>query len=327
MLLLFFFLCVLPGCSRYKGLDQFTAREDDSTSVAQQVAPAFTPDHWVPPDTLSIGSDSQGQLIRYGRDLVARTGKYFGPHGLINHFANGMNCQNCHLGAGTKLFANSYSAVYSIYPKWRARSGTVENLVKRVNDCMERSLNGRKLDSTSREMQAMIAYINWVGKDVPKGITPKGASVVDVPYLDRAADPQKGMVAFNAYCIRCHTEDGQGKFNPDSMTYQYPPLWGAQSYNTGAGMYRLSRLAGFIKSNMPFQEASHDKPKLTDEEAWDIAAYINSQPRPVKKFKADWPDITKKPVDHPFGPYADHFSEQQHKFGPFKEMIAAGQKK
>ena len=63
--------------------------------------------------------------------------------------------------------------------------------------------------------------------------------------------------------------------------------------------------------------ASFDNPILTDEEAWDVAAYVNSMPRPHKTFAADWPDISAKPFDHPFGPYADDFTEQQHKLGPF----------
>jgi thiosulfate dehydrogenase len=87
-------------------------------------------------------------------------------------------------------------------------------------------------------------------------------------------------------------------------------------------MYRLSRLAGFIKNNMPFG-ANWKEPQLTNEEAWDLAAFINSQPRPQKFFPYDWPNIAKKPVDHPFGPFADPFSEQQHKYGPFGPIVKA----
>jgi thiosulfate dehydrogenase len=92
-------------------------------------------------------------------------------------------------------------------------------------------------------------------------------------------------------------------------------------------MYRLSRVAGFIKSNMPNLKASHAHPVLTDEEAWDIAAYVSSMPRPEKLFKADWPDISKKPLDHPFGPFADNFSVSQHKYGPFKPIVEKLKKK
>jgi thiosulfate dehydrogenase len=107
--------------------------------------------------------------------------------------------------------------------------------------------------------------------------------------------------------------------NPDGMAYQYPPLWGDHSYNDAAGLYRLSNFAKYVKYNMPLG-ADHRHPQLSDEEAWDLAAYVNSQPRPHKSTPSDWPDVSKKPIDHPFGPYADAFSEQQHKYGPFKEM-------
>jgi thiosulfate dehydrogenase len=51
-------------------------------------------------------------------------------------------------------------------------------------------------------------------------------------------------------------------------------------------------------------------------------------PRPTKpKGKTqDWPDISKKPMDHPFGPYADSFSEERHKYGPYQEILAAKKK-
>jgi thiosulfate dehydrogenase len=88
------------------------------------------------------------------------------------------------------------------------------------------------------------------------------------------------------------------------------------SYNVGAGLYRVSTLAGYVKANMPYG-VTFENPFLTDEEAWDVAAYINSMPRPDKDLSMDWPDISKKPFDHPFGPYADSFSEIQHKYGPF----------
>jgi len=77
---------------------------------------------------------------------------------------------------------------------------------------------------------------------------------------------------------------------------------------------------------MPFNQATHNNPKLTNEEAWDVAAYVNSQPRPSKDMSKDWPDISKKPFDHPFGPYADGFSETQHKYGPYKPIISKQKK-
>jgi thiosulfate dehydrogenase len=315
---------LFSGCSSEE--DHSVAEEKDSSEWnASKLAALFEAD-WTAPDTSSLLQDEKGNLIRYGRMLIANTGAYFGPGGKISKHANGMNCQNCHLDAGTRLYANSYSAVNSIYPKFRARSGTVEHLEKRINDCMERSMNGEKIDSLSNEMRAMVAYINWVGKDVKKGMSPKGAAVSDLPYLDRAADPALGKVAYEKHCVSCHGNAGLGKLNDDGQTFLYPPLWGPRSYNTAAGLYRLSRFAGYIKSNMPSLTSSHDKPVLTDEEAWDVAAFVNSQPRPDKKFDGDWPDISKKPVDHPFGPFADTFSEEQHKYGPYKPIAEVHKK-
>ena len=315
---------LFSGCNNKEGGTTADVK-DTSAWNATKLASLFEAD-WSAPDTSTLPHDNYGNLIRYGRLLVSNTGAYFGPGGKINIHANGMSCQNCHLDAGTRLYANSYSAVNSIYPKFRARSGMVEHLEKRINDCMERSMNGEKIDSLSREMRAMVAYINWVGKDVKKGVIPSGASVADVPYLDRAADPELGKTAYGKHCVTCHGNDGLGKLNDDGYTFLYPPLWGPRSYNTAAGLYRLSRFAGYIKSNMPNLTSNHDKPVLTDEEAWDIAAFVNSMPRPDKKFAEDWPDISKKPVDHPYGPFSDKYSEEQHKYGPFK-VIAEAHKK
>lgn len=280
-------------------------------------------EEWLAPDTSEIPYTEEGYLIEYGRQLIANTAVYLGPKGIVSQISNGMNCQNCHLHGGTQLFANTFSAVRSTYPKYRERSGKLESVEFRINECMERSLNGRALDSQSKEMRAMVAYFNWIGQNVPVGIKPKGAAVEELPYLARAADPEKGKVLFAAKCQRCHGSNGEGVFASDSSFYIYPPLWGPNSYNISAGMFRLSRLAGFIKNNMPFG-ATWKQPQLTNEEAWDLAAFVNSQPRPYKTFPYDWPNIAKKPVDHPFGPFADSFSDQQHKYGPFGPIKAAG---
>src|SRR5258705_331956 len=128
---------------------------------------------WAAPDTLSIPDTYEGNLILYGRELIKHTSVYLGPKGKVAHISNGMNCQNCHLEAGTKFFGNNYSAVASTYPKLRERSGTIESIEKRVNDCIERSLNGKAIANDSKEMSAFVSYIKWVGKDVEQNISPK----------------------------------------------------------------------------------------------------------------------------------------------------------
>jgi thiosulfate dehydrogenase len=112
-------------------------------------------------------SGEKRAMVMYGEELIAHTSKYLGPNGSVAQITNGMNCQNCHLEAGTRFFGNNYSGVYSTYPKYRDRSGGIESIEKRVNDCIERSLNGKPMDTNSREMKAILSYLKWLGQDVP----------------------------------------------------------------------------------------------------------------------------------------------------------------
>jgi thiosulfate dehydrogenase len=288
---------------------------------AKLVAQFDTAKIFTAPDPLSIRDENDPNLIQYGMDLIAQTSDYLGPEGTVKPISNGMNCQNCHLAAGSKAFGNNYTAVAATYPKFRARSGTAETIYKRVNDCIQRSLNGQPLDSTSHEMKAIEAYIKWLGANVPKGKTPKGAGLMKLKYLNRAANPDSGKVVYMLKCQSCHGAYGQGLVMPEGNGRMYPPLWGQKSYNEGAGLFRISMFAGYVKANMPFG-ASYDNPQLSDAEAWDLAAFVNAQPRPKHPFLAtDWPKIEAKPFDHPFGPFADSFPEMQHKFGPFQPII------
>jgi thiosulfate dehydrogenase len=289
------------------------------------VSVAAPPTLWQAPDSTLIPRTEDGELIWYGHELIIHTALYLGPGGKVKSISNGMNCQNCHPKAGTKLFGNNFSAVTSLYPRFRARSGAIETIEKRINDCLERSLNGKPLEDSSREMRAMIAWFAWLGKDVKKGVAPKGTGVVDLPMLDRAASPDRGRIVYEKYCLVCHGPEGRGQKIQGTAEWRYPPLAGASSFNTAAGLYRLSRFAGYVKANMPYG-TNYENPVLSDEEAWDVAAYINSLPRPQRAFKEDWPDISKKPFDHPFGPYADSFTEQQHKYGPFTPIVKISSK-
>ena len=277
----------------------------------------FNKPKWLIPDTAGLGNTREGELIKYGRDLIVNTSHYFGPKGIVAAKSNGLNCQNCHLDAGTRLFGNNFSLVATSYPKYKERSGTVETVVKKVQDCFERSLNGKIIDPGSREMKAFVAYLKWVGKNVSKGTRPQGAGIEELPFLDRAADPALGKLVYEKKCRSCHGQNGEGVLSTAGTAYAYPALWGAHSYNIGASIFRISKMAGFVKNNMPFG-ASQSKQQLSNEEAWDVAAFINSQPRPYKNTEVDWPDLATKPFDHPFGPYPESlFDQAQHKYGPY----------
>ncbi len=315
LLLIAFIALLFNACSSDKKAEAITDAKPDSI--------------WVKP-SLYLDTELEGEqrkLVIYGEDLIAHTAKYLGPKGSVAHLTNGMNCQNCHLEAGTRPLGNNYSAVYSTYPKFRERSGRLESIYKRVSDCMERSLNGTPIDSNSYEFKAIYAYMQWLGKDVKKEVKPYQSGIKRLKFLERAADPAKGKLVYEVQCRSCHGENGAGVKDPNGLVWIYPPVWGNESYNDGAGLFRLSNFAGYVKYNMPFGKSNVKSQVLTDDEAWDVAAFVNSQPRPSKEQSADWPNKAKKPVDFPYPPYGDKFSALQHKFGPYKPIADFYKKK
>jgi thiosulfate dehydrogenase len=297
--------------------------KNDKTDSKKNIVPATisarAKPHWIVPDTNELANTEDAKLIKYGRALIVNTSYYLGPKGVIAHKSNGLNCQNCHLDAGTKLFGNNFSKASTGYPRFKERSGTVETIVKKVEDCFERSLNGKTIDSNGKEMKAFAAYLHWIGKNVKKGTDPVGSGIEELPFLARATNIARGTAVYVSKCQVCHGKNGQGALNPTGTEYIYPPLWGGHSYNIGASIYRTSKFAGYVKRNMPFKSDKNNQ--LTDEQAWDVAAFVNSQPHPFKNISTDWPKLSTKPYDYPFGPYADHlFTASQHKYGPYEPI-------
>jgi thiosulfate dehydrogenase len=313
-------IVAIPFILFYKGQPVKPETKTQNSTTSTEAVKTDATNYWAAPDVSIITDAKQKEQVVYGQELIAHTAKYLGPNGSVLKMSNGLNCQNCHLQAGTAVFGNNYGSVASLYPKFRARSGSVEDIYKRVNDCFERSLNGKALSKTSKELQAIVAYINFVGSNVEKGKKAAGSGFKDLAWLDRAADPEKGQTVYTTKCQSCHQANGEGVFNGDKTEYTYPALWGKNSFNDGAGLYRISNFAKYVKYNMP-QGVTHLTTQLADEEAWDVAAYIISQTRPHSNVSKDWPDVSKKPVDHPFGPYADIFTEKQHKYGPFIPIV------
>ena len=175
-------------------------------------------------------------------------------------------------------------------------------------------------------MKALVAYIQFLSTGVPVGKSLEGRGSPNLPLLARAADPKRGAAVYDKNCALCHQANGQGQRKgapSDAGGYLYPPLWGPDSFNDGAGMHRLMASASFIHANMPFG-THYDQPELSAEDAWDVAAYINSQPRPHRdRLDADYPDRSRKPADAPFPPFLDKFPPEQHQFGPFQPILDA----
>ncbi|SDL92142.1 thiosulfate dehydrogenase [Catalinimonas alkaloidigena] len=277
-----------------------------------------------------LPAGERGKQIRYGYQLISETPRWLGPHAdepALRLAGNELACKNCHLGAGTKAGAISFVGVAQRFPQFRGREGKMGTLEDRINGCMERSMNGQELPTQSAEMQAMVAYIQWLSEDVPEAKLAeyKGLPAFEIPAIK--ADTVQGKAIYEAQCQACHGTHGEGIRQPGGGAgYLYPPLWGADSYNHGAGMRRVLTAAPFIKANMPFG-VSWENPRLTDEEALHVAAYINHFERPHKANTAeDFPDKKLKPVSTPYGPWEDPFPAEQHQYGPFPPIVDYYQK-
>ncbi len=275
-------------------------------------------------DVWVLDNSKENKEIKYGFKVFRNTSKYLGPgreNAGMAYAGNNLSCTNCHLGSGTKPYAAPLIGIIQRFPQYRGRENKIGTIEERTNGCMERSMNGSMMPPDSKEMKAMIAYMNWLGRYAPEDGKIEGQGFVEIEIPDRGVDPENGKRVFSSHCIICHGSNGQGTKSVDEFAYQYPPLWGKDSYNDGAGMTRVLTAAQFIKANMPFG-ATYENPVLTDEEAYDVAGYINQQERPEKANREkDFPDLKKKPVSTPYPPYADTFSLAQHQLGPFKPIM------
>ena len=210
--------------------------------------------------------------VRRGRALIHST-----RDSLPSMVRSSLNCSNCHFADGTQKDAMPLVGAYARFPQYRSRSGKVDLIENRINDCFVRSLNGKALSMQGAEMRDIVAYLAFLSRGFPVGAEMEGQAV---PALDPLkGDTTRGRAVFAAKCVVCHGPDGQG-------TKVAPPLWGPKSFNIGAGMARLQSAARFIHQLMP-----HDKPgTLTPQQAFDVASYVVSRPRPDFPGKErDWP--------------------------------------
>lgn len=278
---------------------------------------------WTPPDIATVKDDALGKLIKYGHELTTETYKRIGPEvadPAMRYAGNNLSCQSCHLNGATQPYSMPWTGVYAVFPTYRAREDAVSTLEDRVNGCMERSMNGKALPLDSTEMKAFVAYMKWLSTGIPIGAKLEGAGTLSIKEPARAADPEHGRQVYAEVCAACHGEDGLGVRNGqvgDAEGYQFPPLWGPDSYNDGAGMYRQLTATAFVHNNMPLG-ATFEAPAISDDDAYDVIAFVNTQPRPHKaNLDKDFPNRLRKPADMPFPPFADGLPVEQHKYGPY----------
>lgn len=288
------------------------------------------------PDAATIKDRPDADLINYGIQVLDKTAATIGPLAKTadkRYSGNNLNCSSCHLKGdnglpGTKYFGIPFSNVMNDYPNFRARSMNVGSAADRVNGCMTRSMgNGRPLPEDSREMQAILAYFKWLAEGTEPGMAMQGVGLPKLKLPARAADPGKGKTLYGQFCASCHSEDARGTPSPQYAQaggYLFPPLGGDDSFNNGAGMSRLMTAARFVHANMPLGTTS-DKPALTVEQAYDVAGYIESLPRPERPGREhDFPDPEFRPADYPVPAYfkGDAAALEKARFGPFGKTPA-----
>ncbi|MES2178323.1 MAG: c-type cytochrome [Gemmatimonadota bacterium] len=256
----------LAACTNATPKADSAKPESTATAAPAHVALASTADSAIPDGPLGIS-------IRRGKALIEHT-----PDSLPAYVGGNLKCSSCHLDAGLRPNAAPLAGVHARFPKYLERSDAVIPLEDRVNYCFTRSLAGRALPTRSREMVDIIAYLAFISRGAPAGGHVAGEGMPKMVAL--ASDSGRGHEVFTNNCARCHGADGGG-------VAVVPALWGPKSYSVGASMARVERAASFVRHNMPF-----DKPgSLTDQQAFDVAAYIDAHPRPDSPGKElDWPN-------------------------------------
>jgi thiosulfate dehydrogenase len=302
----------------------FISCNENKANMATVRNTFFNTDSLFKMDSLKIPGGKYGESVRYGRELMLRTAYYLGPNGINGKYlGNKMNCTNCHQDAGTKPYSFNLETSFRNYPQYRAREGKVLSLSERINNCIMHPHLGKPLPLDSKEMIAIISYLKWISDSSKIDNNTSGIKNTEIPFLDVAASSEKGEQLYAINCTRCHGTKGEGLMQYDGSTYIYPPLWGSKAYQPGSSMHRVIKLAQWLVSNMPYDKATHDKPFLTSQQAFDLAAFINDDSihqRPfVKEF--DYPHVEEKAIDYDRGPFNDTFSAVQHKYGPYQPIV------
>ena len=217
---------------------------------------------------------------------------------LPDNVGNALNCTSCHLNAGTVADGSPFIGVSAFFPSYAPRAGKQITLEDRINGCFRRSMDGKPLPVASPDLQAMVAYFDWMKMNTVPGdkVAGRGVGKVD-PAIK--PDSANGQAVYAQQCAVCHGDQGQGLKHADGH-FIFPPLWGEESFNIGAGMARTYTAAAFVKRNMPIgfhERFPLGQGGLSDQDAVDVAEYFSHQPRPDFPDKVkDWPN-GGKPAD------------------------------
>ena len=257
-------LCAAAIATLGAALPCATQAATQAAAPKAEPAPAFTP-----PPADSIPNDEFGKMVRKGQDIFLHTGAYAGKY-----IGNDLNCVSCHLDAGRRAGASPMWAAYVLYPAYRAKNGHVNTLAERLQGCFRYSMNGAMPPADSQTIVALETYMYWLAKGAPTGVKLAGQGFPKLAKPAQKADYTRGQQVYEQHCVLCHGADGAGQYAGGKMVF--PALWGDDSYNWGAGMHSVATAAAFIKANMPLSQGN----TLTEQQAWDVAYFIDAQERP-----------------------------------------------
>ena len=315
---------------------------------------------YAPAYQLPIAAAMSSSAAR-GKELVHSTYKYLGAESAFRapngrpYAGNKLACTNCHLADGTQPNASPFVVAAQKYAApgiFNSRSNTMLDVPNRINSCMERSLAGEALPRDSQWMKDMVAYMDFLATGIQPGYTFKqvpGQEYPKMALLTRAANPVRGQEIFHDQCKSCHQDNGQGTWNDQQKRYDIPALWGNNSFGLMSGMGRLATAATMVWGTMPRDKvnAMDVASRMSQEDAWDVAAYLLSNSHPFdSRYVQDWsgtgpdgmPNWLRKAASasydftmprSSFGAATDDpskppmFSKAQHTYGPFQPIEAA----
>jgi thiosulfate dehydrogenase len=241
----------------------------------------WPPNWYAYKDVSKLGAGAENDLIRYGAELIDDTPLHIGKDAAdpaLRYAGNNLACGDCHLLSGLKPYAAPFVSTFTSFPM--LANDEVVTLAERINGCMTRSMNGRAMPKEGREMEAIIAYIRFLGTGSPEGLRVAGMGLKHLSPAEQAPDAGRGEQVYASHCVHCHKADGAGeKLLSPAIGYAIPPLWGDDSFNTAAGMSLLDTAAASIHATMPHGAAAGSA-LLSEQQAWDVARFITTRPRP-----------------------------------------------
>ena len=254
----------LDAIDRTWAVKRWSAPHDEQFTTTKPAA-------FAPPAEDTIPDNAFGQDVRRGLEIFIDTRTQ-----AKGYVGNGLRCASCHLDRGRRAGSAPMWAAWVRYPEFRSKDDEVNTFAMRLQGCFRFSMNGTPPPQDSAIITALMSYAYWLAQSAPTGAKLKGAGFPSIAEPATAPSIERGSAVFAGKCAACHGADGQGTKAKGVAGYQFPPLWGPQSYNWGAGMTSVDTAASFIKANMPWGLSN----ALTDQEAWDVAMFVNSHPRP-----------------------------------------------